>query len=97
MNFQRLVPARYSGSADPLRTERRVELLLILAALLLIVQIAYSASRLALLSVPAAISPAADSLQVENALSVATVAAKQSDEIRNRPLFWASRRPLLRW
>lgn len=91
LNF---LPARYRESADPLRTERRVELLMLLFILLLGLQFAYSASRVALVSVPEAIVPAADSLQVASAVGTDTVSASQSKEIRNRPLFWAGRRPV---
>lgn len=85
---------RYRVAADPLRTERRIELVLLLLVLLLCLQLVYSASRLALKSVPEAVVPAADTLQVKSALRPDTITAGQSNEVRSRPLFWASRRAL---
>lgn len=66
---------------------------MLIFTLLLVVQLVYSATRLAYLSAPDAISPAADALQVKSALAVDTVLQEHSEEIRKRPLFWAGRRP----
>lgn len=94
MTWLAAVRDRYRVAANPLRTERRVELVALLLALLLCLQIAYSASHLALMSIPEAVVPAADALQVKTALSLDAIGAEQSNEVRNRPLFWESRQPV---
>jgi len=85
---------RYREAANPLHTERRIELLVLSLFLLLILQLAYGAFRLAVLSTPEAVLPAADSLQVLTSLSLDTVTSEQSSEIRDRPLLWPDRRPI---
>lgn len=84
---------RYRVTADPLRTQRRIELLVVLLTLFLFLQLGYGAFRLAVFSPPEPVLPAADSLQVKTPLKMATVTPEQSGEIRNRPLFWPERRP----
>ena len=85
---------RYRVEADPVRTERRVELAALVLGLLLCLQLLYSVVRLVLAAGPAAISPAQDALQVGQVQSVAAVDAGRSQEIRARPLFWITRRPV---
>ena len=87
------VRGRYRVAAAPLRTERKIELAVVVLGLLLCLQLLYSGARLVLAPVFAAVAPAADVLQVKPVDSPATVATSQSDEIRSRPLFWQTRRP----
>jgi hypothetical protein len=94
MTWLRALTERYREAADPLRLERRFELVLLLLALLLILQLLYGFIRLALMATPAALDPAADSMEVFAPLGSATVTAAQSNEIRNRPLLWPGRRPI---
>jgi hypothetical protein len=94
MNGLSAVRNRYSVKRDPLRTERRIELVVILLALLLIVQLVYGAIRLAVMSRPEAVEPTADSLQVMTSLGPEEITEEQSSEIRNRPLLWPGRRPI---
>ena len=84
---------RYRVTADPLRTQRRIELLVLLLTVFLFLQLGYGAFRLAVFSPPEPVLPAADSLQVKTPLKMDTVTPEQSGEIRNRPLFWPERRP----
>jgi hypothetical protein len=84
---------RYRAPADPLRTERRVELVAGLLALALVLQVAFGAARLAITVGPDAVPPSVDSLQVLRSLPLDAVTTEQSTEIRNRPLFWPTRRP----
>ncbi len=81
-----------SGNVRPL--ERRIELVTIGLAILLLVQLLLSGLRLAILSEPDPISPSMDGVADAQLISVASVSATQSDEIRARPLFWVSRRPV---
>lgn len=85
---------RYRASGDPERTERRVELILVLLGLLLILQLVYGASRLAMISIPEPVAPTKDSLQVRNLLGQTTITPEQGNAIRSRPLLWPSRRPV---
>jgi hypothetical protein len=85
---------RYRAAANPLRMERRFELVLLLLALLLILQLLYGVVRLALMSAPPPLVPPADALQVVSAIGLDTVTAEQSNEIRNRPVLWPGRRPV---
>ncbi len=87
------VRGRYRVAADPLRTERKVELAAVILGLLLCLQLLYSGVRLAMAPAFDAVAPAADALQVKRVDTPATVATSQSDEIRSRPLFWQARRP----
>lgn len=84
---------RYRVSADPLRTQRRIELVAIALGLLLCLQLAFFGVRLATLRAPEPLAPAADSMRVPLVLSPDTVAADERGEIVARPLFWSSRRP----
>jgi hypothetical protein len=88
------VRGRYRVAADPLRTERKVELAAVMLALVLCLQLLYSGARLAMAPVFDAVVPAADALRVKRVDSPAAVATSQSDEIRARPLFWQARRPI---
>jgi hypothetical protein len=83
---------RYQVTADPQRTQRQVELVVLLLGLVLLLQLLYSAMKLSFLSPPDPLPPAMDIFQGKEMSSMAAVAVKQSDEIRARPLFWLSRR-----
>ena len=94
MKLLERVRARYAVTVDPLRSERRVEAVLVALGFALCLQLLYSGARLALVSSPEAILPAEDALRAAAPGSLAAVTAEQSDEIRRRPLFWQDRRPL---
>lgn len=93
MNIKALFYQRYAVSANPLRTERRLELAVVVLALLLVLQLLYSGARLVFGSDAGTIPPAADALQVAGLHQAAAVGAQESAEVRARPLFWYSRRP----
>ncbi len=84
---------RYRVASDPLRTERRLELVLVVMVVLLALLLLYSALRWAMLSAPETVLPAQDSLQVGSIAPRFRPEAADSREIRSRPLFWAGRRP----
>ena len=86
---------RYRVAVNPMLTERRIELAILVLLLVLILQLVYGGSRLALLSAPTVILPAADSLRVSETLSQQTITMDQRNEIRDRPLLWAARRPFV--
>ena len=94
MSLLASVRDRYRETVDPLRTARRIELVAVIIALLLILQLVYGAYRLAIGSTPDPVSPTADSLQVKSPARLQTITTEQSSEIRRRPLFWPDRRPL---
>jgi hypothetical protein len=83
---------RYKVNANPLFSERRVELVAVVLTSLLLLQLLYSALRLSVLSEPESIAPASDVMAVSDRMAVEVVSAELSEELRARPLFWSSRR-----
>ena len=84
---------RYRVTAEPLRSERRVELLALCLGGVLLLLLLWNALRLATLSAPDAVAPTAESLQVAEIDLPQQVNESQSAELRARPLFWSTRRP----
>ena len=89
------VRQRYSERENPLKTQRRVELGVIILLGLLCLQLLWGAVRLFSLEPPASVTPAPDTLQVLPMKAMASVSIDDSNEMRSRPLFWQSRRPLV--
>ncbi len=85
---------RYRVSEEPLRTERRIELLVLAMVVLLLLLLLYAATRLMGVTPPDAITPAADSLVTRVPLAHASASVEERQAILNRPLFWPSRRPV---
>ncbi|MEP4146609.1 MAG: type II secretion system protein N [Halioglobus sp.] len=86
--------ARYQGLSDPLRTERRVELAVLVLMVLLLLQLLWGAYRAASPAIPEPVRPARDSLAVIDISGLAVVSPEQRAQIRQRPLFWATRAPV---
>lgn len=85
--------SRYLVTAEPQRTERRLELVFVAFLFVVLLQLlAWMWDRIGGASV-AAVLPAKDSLRVIDAGVSGAVTAAQSVEVQSRPLFWASRRP----
>ena len=84
--------ARYKVTANPLFSERRIELVAVVLTSVLLLQLLYSALRLSVLSEPESIAPASDVMAVGDPMAVELVSAELSEELRARPLFWSSRR-----
>lgn len=84
---------RYRVRTEPLRTERRLELAVLLLALALLLLLGLGALRLLTLGPPAPVMPAAGSLAVGQPLRPVAPSEEQGAQLRERPLFWASRRP----
>ena len=93
MNPWSFLRERYTVTSDPLRSERRIELALLVLVLLFCLQLIYSLARLAISPSPDAIAPAEDALRFGSVQHGRVVVQGESDEIRARPLFWPSRRP----
>ncbi|TCO74903.1 type II secretion system protein N [Chromatocurvus halotolerans] len=87
------VKARYGVATDPLRSERRVELAVIVLAALLVLQLVWAGARILLAENVTPVAPAADSLLVAEVPRPQRVDAKDSAAVQARPLFWAERRP----
>lgn len=94
MNWRDMIPARYRVTTDPLKTERRLELAVIGLLLLLGLQVLFNGLGLALPPSPEPIAPAPESLRVGQVSPRGQVDREQSAEVRARPLFFATRRPL---
>ena len=86
---------RYRVQENPLKTERRVELAVLILLTLLVVSAVLGGFRLIAGSEPDPVFPSADSLAVQALKLDAGLTAEQAAEILNRPLFWQSRRPLV--
>lgn len=85
--------ARYVGQADPLRTERRVELAVVSLVLVLVLLVLYLTIRLALSGKVRPIEPASDSVRVASLATGSVPTPEDRETIVARPLFWAQRRP----
>ena len=89
----KVLTARYVGQADPLRTERRVELVVVILALVLVLLVLYLTIRLALSGEVRPIEPAPDSVRVASLAAGSVPTPEERETIVGRPLFWAQRRP----
>ena len=84
---------RYRGVQEPLRSERRLELLLIALAGLVALQLIAFAWRYVVSQTTPSIAPVEDSLLVAELAGPGSVSAAQSLTLQARPVFWTSRRP----
>lgn len=84
---------RYNGAGNMRHAERVIELAAIAVAVLLLLQLLFAFVRLINLSSPDAIHPNIDGISDVMPSSLEKVDAAQSSQIRERPLFWTSRRP----
>ena len=94
MNLLDYLPRRYQATEDPVRTQRRIELGVVVLLLVLCLQLVFGGISLLSMSPPAAIMPSADSIQVPLVKSPESLTAQQRNEILSRPVFWAGRRPV---
>ena len=95
MTVLKSLMTRYQAQQNPLKTERRVELAVLILLTLLVVSAILGGFRLIAGSEPDPVFPSADSLAVQALKLDAGLSAEQAAEILNRPLFWQSRRPLV--
>ena len=86
--------ARFRVQHEPQRTERRVELVAILLALVVALQLGWLLLRLLLPPAPAPIEPTDASLTVADRIAERLLDTRGSAELRERPLFWDGRRPV---
>ena len=86
---------RYQVQQNPLKTERRIELAVLVLLVLLLFSAVLGGFRLVASNEPDPVFPSADSLAVQALQLDAGLTAEQAAEILNRPLFWQSRRPLV--
>ncbi len=85
---------RYLAAAAPLRTERRVELALLLLTMLVLLQLLwFLVARLSSPSIDP-LPPAADSIRVGALATDESISAADSLRLQTRPLFWPDRRPV---
>lgn len=85
---------RYTGLSDPLKTQRRVELLVVVLIALFLLQLTLGALGWMFPSQPAPIFPAQDSLLVTERTGASLLDVAQRESIEAKPLFWKTRRPL---
>jgi hypothetical protein len=94
MSWLQVLRGRYSVDTDPLRTQRRIELVALALAVVICLQLVWGFTRLWTLDAPDALAPAEDALRVPEVRGPQLLQAAQRNEIISRPLFWAGRRPL---
>jgi len=85
---------RYRSLANPLKTERSVELCLLVVVALFIVLLLVGGLRGLLFSGPEPVYPREASLAVQPITPAPQLTAEQRNQISGRPLFWSSRKPL---
>lgn len=85
---------RYRVTTDPLRAERRVELIALVCLLLLLLQLLWGLFRALLPPEPLPVLPTAESMQVAAIAGGGVLDPEAREDIVQRPLFWASREPL---
>lgn len=85
--------ARDRLSSQPLRTERQLDLVVVLLGMALLLVLGLGVYLLHSVGPPEPVMPAADSLTTDQPLRPARPTQDQVAELRDRPLFWASRRP----
>lgn len=85
---------RYTGLSDPLKTQRRVELVVVVLIVLFLLQLTLGALGWMLPSQPAPVFPAQDSLVVTQRTGPGVLDVAQRESIEAKPLFWKTRRPL---
>ena len=85
---------RYRVSENPLKTERRVELALVIVACVLLLQVIYGILGAGRVAEIAPVAPAPDAIAPVAGESPVIPSLEQSSAIEQRPLFWATRRPV---
>ncbi|MHA7816240.1 MAG: hypothetical protein ACX93N_07175 [Pseudohaliea sp.] len=85
--------ARYRAQADPLRSERRVELALLVSVVLLVLLAFYLLLRVAMATDIEPVAPAPDSVRVATLAGAGELPVAEREAMLARPLFWAGRRP----
>ena len=85
--------SRYRVPGEPLRSERRLELVCLLLAGLWALQLLWLLLRVIVPASPAPVYPAADALEVDPLLARPPVTAEARQAWLARPLFWEGRRP----
>jgi hypothetical protein len=85
---------RYRGLANPQLSDRRVELVAVILTGIMVALLLFGLLRLALPSQHGAIAPTADSLVVSELPNAGVVSPQLSSQVRARPVFWPSRRPV---
>ncbi len=85
---------RYRGQVDPLRSERAAELAVLVLLGLLLLQLLWGAYRSIFPAIPEPVQPTAEALEVQSLNAAVDVPPELRNEIRQRPLFWVTRRPL---
>ncbi len=85
--------ARYAVQADPLRTERRVELVLLSLSGALFLLALYLLLRIVMATSIEPIAPTSDSVRVAALAESEAPTAEARGRLLARPLFWVERRP----
>ncbi|MFV0478774.1 MAG: hypothetical protein ACK5ME_13205 [Parahaliea sp.] len=93
MNLIVSLKERYGIQVEPLRSQRRLELLVVCLLLLLLTQLFVSAAQLMFVPDPEPVMPAPESLRLSALDARTSVNEGQSEALRERPLFFEGRKP----
>ena len=86
--------ARYNVLEEPLKTERRIELVVVVLAIATLLLLLLVIGRFLFSAAVRPVEPALASLRVAELRKPGAVNSQQSLLVQARPLFWDSRRPL---
>lgn len=95
MSLMTALRERYRIRVEPLRSQRRLELMVLGLLVLLLLQLLFTGFRLKLAPSPVPVMPASESLRLSALAAGAGVSDDDSAELRERPLFFEGRRPAL--
>jgi len=86
---------RYRAEENPLKAERRVELVALVLLFVLVIQLAWGLLSIVRASFVTAIPPSKDVLNVGSREQVTQLKAEDRNAIVSRPVFWLGRSPLM--
>ena len=95
MRFRRILPARYREQDNPLKTERLVELWVVVLSVIVVLVLCLGLVLQASSGGPQPMPPSADSLELKALKLENPLASGGVEAVLARPLFWEGRRPLV--
>ena len=93
MSWLSSLPLRYGSHVEPLRTERRFELVSLVLLCIWLLILVLGVVRLVLLPEPDPVMPNVEAIDADGGSLVAALSADDTGTILTRPLFWSGRKP----
>lgn len=88
------VIGRYQESQEPLRSERRLELVALILLLVVVAQLIWLGIAYLREASVSPVLPTKDSMRVVSPVEAPSITASESLSLQSRPVFWPSRRPV---